>query len=242
MDTEQLPEISVRDAQALHYETIVSNRGDSWWWIAHRTLIDALQIQPNDVICDAGCGVGIYTREIARRFPENKIWAVDFSSASLDIVKSNNDSDNIHTVVGNLVDFNLPQTVNAILCTEAILHIPSEHHREIAMKNLFSLLAPGGRIVIAVVPYTKRSQSKVTDGRGKGGYYSYRFTPNELVSLVKSAGFLKVSVRGCVNFRGFIRSRLPKWLWWTDVAFSHIPFSSRFGHLIFCTAVKPIEK
>lgn len=239
--SEQLLEISVRDAQAKHYEALVADRGQSWWWIAQQTLIGSLQIQEGSVICDAGCGVGIYTREIARRFPNNIIWAVDFSEASLKIVKSSVNSTKVNTLVGDLIDFSLPQAIDSILCTEAILHIPSEQHRKKAVKNLFNLLKPGGRIVLAVVPFTKRSSQKITDGRGKGGYYSYRFTSKELLDLVKSAGFANAHVRGCVNFRGFIRSRLPKWLWWTDVAFSYLPFSSRFGHLIFCTAVKPLN-
>lgn len=241
MNSEQLLEISVRNAQATYYEALVADRGESWWWIAQHTLIKALQIQEGDVICDAGCGVGIYTREIAKRCPNNQIWAVDFSDASLEIIKSSIGSNKVKTLVGDLIDFVLPQAMDSILCTEAILHIPSEQHRKKAVKNLFNLLKPGGRLVLAVVPFTKRSSLKITDGRGKGGYYSYRFTPKELFDLVESAGFANVRVRGCVNFRGFIRSRLPKWLWWTDVAFSYLPFSSRFGHLIFCTAVKPLK-
>lgn len=238
MNSEQLLEVVVRNDQADQYELLVADRGVSWWWIAHRTLINALKIKDGDVVCDAGAGVGIYTREIAKRYPNNEIWAVDFSTASINKINEFGNSKNINTLVGDLINFALPQTVDSILCTEAILHIPSEEHRRQAVKNLFSMLNPGGRIVLAVVPFTKRSHSKVTDGRGNGGYYSYRFTPKELTDLVKSAGFINIRTRGCVNFRGFIRSRLPKWLWWTDTVFSYFSFSQYFGHLIFCTAVK----
>ncbi|MCC7438551.1 MAG: class I SAM-dependent methyltransferase [Armatimonadetes bacterium] len=239
IDNGQSLEILVRDAQAEDYTAMVATRGEAWWWIAQRTLINELQIKKNDIVCDAGCGVGIYTREIVRRFPNNQVWAVDFSVKSLNVLKLATNTSKVNTLVGDLINFKLPHPVDALLCTEAILHIPSEKLRVDAMKNLFDTLNPGGKIVIAVVPFTKRSTLKITDNRGKGGYYSYRFTPKELMDIVASAGFENIQVRGCVNFRGFIRSRLPKWLWWTDVMFSKFPFSAKFGHLIFCTAVRP---
>ena len=239
MNSEQSLEILVRDAQAENYKAMVATRGEAWWWIAQRTVISALQIKKNDIICDAGCGVGIYTREIVRRFPHNQIWAVDFSEKSLDILKSSIGASKANTLVGDLINFKLPEPVDTILCTEAILHIPSEQLRVDAMRNLFNALRPGGKVVLAVVPFNRKSSVKISDNRGKGGYYSYRFTPKELIELVHSAGFAHIQVRGCVNFRGFIRSRLPKWLWWTDVVFSKLPFSAQFGHLIFCTAIRP---
>ncbi len=233
-NAEQQIEIAVRDEQARIYESLVRTRGEAFWEISMRTLIGALGAGDGDRLCDAGCGVGIYVRELIRLYPTSEVTAMDFSQGSLDLVRSHVDSPRLKTLCGDLVDFSLPEKADAILCTEAILHIPSHENRVRAARNLLGNLNPGGRLVLAVVPWRPgKGGEKVTDGRGKGGYYSYRFTPRELGDLMREAGFANVRVRGCVNFRGRVRSRLPRALWWTDVALSRLPLSAELGHLIF---------
>ena len=49
-----------------------------------RLLLDALQIQPGQTICDLGCGNGFYTLELARRVgPEGTVYAVDIQPQML---------------------------------------------------------------------------------------------------------------------------------------------------------------
>jgi len=240
-NAEQQIEVAVRDQQAEVYESLVETRGESWWEIARRTLIARLRLHDGESVCDAGCGVGIYTRELVRAFPNSRVVAVDFSQKSLDVLRQHVDSPLLETRCCDLVEFSSDVPFDAIFCSEAILHIPSEENRLRAVRNFYESLKPGGRLVLALVPHRPKlhgADKKVTDGRGKGGYYSYRFTPDEVREIMVAAGFSDVHVRGCVNLRGRIRTRLPRALWWIDVALSRLPFSARLGHLIFGYGVR----
>lgn len=240
-NAEQQIEIAVRDQQAEVYESLVVTRGESWWEIAKQTLLGRLRLRDGESVCDAGCGVGIYTRELVRTFPNSRVVAVDFSQKSLDVLRQHVDSPRLETRCCDLVEFSTDTQFDAILCSEAILHIPSEENRLRAVRNFYDALKPGGRLVLALVPHRPKVHGpdrKVTDGRGKGGYYSYRFTPEEIREIMVATGFSDVHIRGCVNLRGRIRTRLPRTLWWIDVALSRLPISVRTGHLIFGYGVR----
>ena len=73
-----------------------------------RLLLEALQIQPGQTICDLGCGNGFYTLELARRVgPEGKVYAVDIQPQMLRLLVARARQEklfNIQPILGTFID------------------------------------------------------------------------------------------------------------------------------------------
>jgi SAM-dependent methyltransferase len=116
-----------------------------------RMLLEALDIQPGQTVCDLGCGNGFYTLELARRVgPRGTVWAVDVQPEMLRMLAFHAGAEqltNIRPVLGTAVDPRLPAgRLDLVLCVD-VYHELS--HPEPMLARIRESLAPGGRLVLA---------------------------------------------------------------------------------------------
>lgn len=102
-------------------------------------------------ILDVGCGSGRWTRFFLSHFSPALLMGIDFTSASIDLLKRRYAQSNSPTEfrTADLTDpsLNLGQKFNLINVMNVLFHIPEPDRFAMAMQNLANHLAPGGRIV-----------------------------------------------------------------------------------------------
>ncbi len=116
-----------------------------------RLLLEALQIQPGQTVCDLGCGNGFYTLELARRVgPEGTVYAVDIQPQMLRLLVTRARQEklfNIQPILGTFIDPRLPKgKVDLVFCVD-VYHEFS--HPEAMLARIRESLSVGGQIVLA---------------------------------------------------------------------------------------------
>jgi ubiquinone/menaquinone biosynthesis C-methylase UbiE len=114
-------------------------------------LLEALDIQPGQTVCDMGCGNGFYTLQLARRVGEKgKVLAIDIQPEMLHLLDERAKSegiDNIEPILGTVIDPKLPPgSVDLILLVD-VYHEFS--HPEHMLREMRKSLKPKGRIALA---------------------------------------------------------------------------------------------
>jgi SAM-dependent methyltransferase len=102
-------------------------------------------------ILDVGCGAGRWTRFFLNHFSPALLMGIDFTSASIDLLKrryaESKSPTEFHTADLTDPSLNLGQKFDLINVMNVLFHIPEPDRFAVAMKNLANHLAPGGRIV-----------------------------------------------------------------------------------------------
>ncbi len=112
-------------------------------------LINALPLEPDDVVADIGAGTGYFSIPIARRVPKGQVLAVDIQQQMLDIIEKRvrqGAPSNIQTVLGTITDPNLPPNgVDLILLVDTYHEFSHPYEMGRAMAEA---LSPGGKLVL----------------------------------------------------------------------------------------------
>lgn len=118
--------------------------------------IDKLHLKPNDVVLDAGCGLGRHLRHLAR-IPGLTIFGIDKSAWALrETAKSMESQPDAlsRDYLVSIADINrLPfadASFDCIICSEVLEHIPDHKN---AIKELDRILKPKGTLVVSVPRY-----------------------------------------------------------------------------------------
>lgn len=95
-----------------------------------RMLKSGLKSQSN--VLELGCGVGIFTKLLAKKVKSGKIEAVDLSPKSVEIAQKNLKKENVVFKTADVVNY-LPEIKNIDFITllDVIEHIPLENHAEL---------------------------------------------------------------------------------------------------------------
>lgn len=243
----QQEEIKARDKQAESFEQWYIQKGILHDYVEKKVIIDALNLQRDDTVLDAGCGTGRLTREMAKQC--KKVYGIDFSPKSIEWLNKKLQEQrikNVETFVGDITQqLPIKEKVDKIVSVQVIEHIPNENERYLALKNLYNQLKVGGVCVITLYSWgTLFDRGLVKEGRFTNGVYYFRFTPDEVETLFKKCGFRNVSVKGCVNFRGYavLNNRgLYRLLYPVaklDVFLSRLKVSCSFGAYLVCKGIK----
>ena len=83
----------------------------------------------DEIVMDAGCGSGLLTKQLARRVPRGKVYAVDIDSNMIKQAKNNLQLlDNIEIIQSSITDIRLPQKLDVIFSNSA-LHWVQDHRK-----------------------------------------------------------------------------------------------------------------
>jgi ubiquinone/menaquinone biosynthesis C-methylase UbiE len=112
-------------------------------------LIQALALQPTDVVADMGAGTGYFTFRMSPRVPKGKVLAVDIQPemiAYLEENKAKHGAKNVETVLCTEQNPNLPpNTVDVVLLVDAYHEF--SYPREV-MGHIVKALKPNGRVAL----------------------------------------------------------------------------------------------
>ena len=102
---------------------------------------------------DAGCGTGVHTGLLAKRFTE--VLAVDLSEPMIDHARQHRPRGNIRYEARDLHEVTREQdgTFDLILCAYTLHHVPDF---QTALNHLHSLLRPGGTVLLVDIVDNRR--------------------------------------------------------------------------------------
>lgn len=112
-------------------------------------VVDALQLEIDDIVADIGAGTGYFTFRIAQKLPQGKVLAVDIQPEMLDVINfiiQDNHVENVEAIQGSETSPNLaPASIDLALMVDAYHEFA--YPREI-MTEIFTALKPGGKVVL----------------------------------------------------------------------------------------------
>jgi len=113
-------------------------------------LLDALNVQPGQVVCDVGCGNGYYTLKLARLVGKGgRVLALDIQPEMLSLLSARAKKKgitNVTPILGTVADPKLPEEKIDILLLVDVYHEFS--HPELMLRALRRSLKPDGRLVL----------------------------------------------------------------------------------------------
>jgi ubiquinone/menaquinone biosynthesis C-methylase UbiE len=124
-------------------------------WQKPKEVVDALKLQPADVVADIGAGSGYFTRRLATRVPQGIVYAVDIDEKMLQHIHQYVEKQKQHNIVTVLSPVHDPMLAPG--STDVIFICNTYHHftnRLDYNKRLARSLKKGGRLVI--VDYYKK--------------------------------------------------------------------------------------
>jgi ubiquinone/menaquinone biosynthesis C-methylase UbiE len=112
---------------------------------SHQLLLE--QLRPEDRrILDVGCGTGLFALEVARRFPDSRVWGLDLSSEMLNHGARNRSGSGLRAVRGD--SQRLPFADNrfdVVTCSHSFHHYPDQ---AAVVAEMCRVLRPGGRLLL----------------------------------------------------------------------------------------------
>lgn len=134
--------------------------GDAGYKLRLRRTLDWIARAPHDRfrVLDAGCGVGIYTVQCARRFPHATCMGLDLSDSQVEAAASL--ANQFH--VGDRIRFQTcdltttalesyePHVWDVVIMTEVLEHLTDP---SAVLRRIRNLVAPGGQVLISVPQY-----------------------------------------------------------------------------------------
>ncbi|MEU2720713.1 class I SAM-dependent methyltransferase [Streptomyces smyrnaeus] len=144
-----------------HYENLASAYDDNWayspafvGWMSEQ-IASALELSADDRMADIGCGTGLFAAGIAEALrPHRPLVCVDPSEAMLDQLPSSSALSPLRATAEEIADQKvaLPyEQLDAMWLKESVHHVTDP---AVTLGGLARLLAPGGRLLVAMLPTT----------------------------------------------------------------------------------------
>ena len=173
----------------------MSFRGAQWLEREERVLeerpeavLDALALEPGDVVADVGCGSGYYARRMSRRVaPEGRVFCVEIQQEMLDLMQQLADGEGatgIIPVLGDVDDPKLPAGEVDWIILADVYHEMSDY--EAMLAGMRAALAPGGRV--ALLEY------RIEDGTGDNVKSDHAMSVRQVLAEWLPAGFSLVDL------------------------------------------------
>jgi ubiquinone/menaquinone biosynthesis C-methylase UbiE len=167
----------VRDEQADGYvDWIHTNRGVWFDYVQRKLIRQHLSPKLNDVVLDAGAGVGRMALDLAPSV--RLLYAIDFSPKSIDRLRANAAEKGIRNINAEVRDLTLAldfpdSSFDKIYSIEVLQHVHCKKHTVDVLKEFHRLTKPGG--VCLTMDYS---------WRGKGERFNVRngFVPSQVFS------------------------------------------------------------
>lgn len=155
----------------------------------HRQVADLLQLRPDDVLLDVGCGSGLFLRRYATGV--GTVAGVDHSAVQIALARrvlgSRLATGSAAIVLGDAAALPWPdQTFTAVACNSLTCIINTEP----ALREMHRVLRPDGRIVVATDHHDSPAAASADERR-----WGWRaWTDAELCGLLTAAGFGDVAL------------------------------------------------
>jgi trans-aconitate methyltransferase len=105
-----------------------------------KQVLELRKWRGDEVVMDAGCGSGLLTKQLAKKAPRGKVYAVDIDSNMIKQAKNNLQYfDNIEIIQSSFTDVKLPGKMDVIFSNSA-LHWVRDHRK--AFQNFWEMLKP----------------------------------------------------------------------------------------------------
>jgi 2-polyprenyl-3-methyl-5-hydroxy-6-metoxy-1,4-benzoquinol methylase len=107
-------------------------------------------------ILDAGCGIGVFTMELAKRHPDAEVIGVDFEDELVkraNLVAQRAGLANCRFRTGDVTELGLDSEFDLVVSVDNLEHVQDD---VLALANLRRALVPGGRLVVHVPGYYRR--------------------------------------------------------------------------------------
>jgi SAM-dependent methyltransferase len=210
-------ERELRDSKADDYvHDIELSRGAYWMRGQIGLVLQHLCTGGSQRVYDAGTGVGMYSLEIARQYPDVSIMATDFSPRSVEMLLKEAERQNLPRISGMVADIITyapePASFDRAICNDVLQHLPSHKERLQAVRNIWQSLRPDGIFVTSNYRWGGwiKDPTPKEDRNYHGiGLYRYAFTEQELGSLLQEAGFRSVHSVGIIRTPRKFRRHLP---------------------------------
>lgn len=135
---------------------VMGYQGAAWLERTHREkeertdlLVQALALQPTDVVADLGAGTGYFTFRLSPLVPQGKVLAVDIQPEMITYLEENkteHHAENVETILSTEQNPNLPpNSVDLVLMVDAYHEFA--YPREV-MEHIVKALKPEGRVAL----------------------------------------------------------------------------------------------
>jgi trans-aconitate 2-methyltransferase len=105
-----------------------------------KQVLELRKWRGNEIVMDAGCGSGLLTKQLAKKVPRGKVYAVDIDSNMIKQAKNNLRSfNNVEIMQFSFTDVKLPGKMDVIFSNSA-LHWVRDHRK--AFQNFWEMLKP----------------------------------------------------------------------------------------------------
>lgn len=177
-------------------------------------ILRLLDLQKNNVILDAGCGVGLYSLTLAKR--GYKVHGIDTDEEKINRAKKlahslNIDIDTVSFDTTNLCQLPIKaETYDRIICSDVIEHIKDD---DVAVSELGRVLKKGGILVLSVpsvMPLSKKMEDQF--GHARPGY-----TKDQLISLLERNGLKVEQCIGYCRAFGLLAWKLNRKCFWSKI-------------------------
>lgn len=148
-------------------------------WQKPDEVVDALNIQPNDVVADIGAGTGYFSFRIAKKQTSAKVYAADIQPDMIEYLKKESTNQECANVVPILIPdakVKFPELVNVVLVVDTFHHIDK---RVNYFSNLKKTLAKDSRVVI--IDYKETSEI--------GPPVEHRISKKEVIAELEASGY-----------------------------------------------------
>jgi ubiquinone/menaquinone biosynthesis C-methylase UbiE len=116
-------------------------------------ILEALHVQPGQVILDAGCGTGYMSKIFAHvTTPSGKVYALDIDKNFINTLKNNIQQNKLEVIEGDITKTTSLETASIdLVYISTVIHTFSHHQMQGFIAEAGRLLKPGGRLAIVEI-------------------------------------------------------------------------------------------